>query len=276
MKDTLTHLAGSLIQHGPNSRRVYLMKLDPDGLPGLFDALDQLAREQDYGKIFAKVPGELESLFTDRGYVREGVVPGYYGGRGDAVFLGLFRDPGRTIDPRWDTVQDILRTILTKAPEAPPPPAEGRRMQVLEERHCEALATLYRQVFETYPFPIHDPGYLLETMRSHVVYHGIFEGDQLLAAASSELDRPAQAAEMTDFATDPACRGQGLARQLLHTMTEALSAQGIRTALTIARALSPGMNSTFARCAYRFGGTLVNNTGICGRIESMNVWYRPC
>jgi hypothetical protein len=34
------------------------------------------------------------------------------------------------------------------------------------------------------------------------------------------------------------------------------------------------MNVTFARCGYRFAGTLINNTQISGRIESMNVWYK--
>ncbi len=276
MTDTLTRIAGSLVQHGPNSRRVYLMKLDPAGLPGLFEALEALAQDHGYGKIFAKIPGRFEPDFATRGYVREGVVPGYFDAREDAVFLSLYRDPARAVDTRWEGVQEVLRTALTKTPVEPPPLADGRRMEPLEERHCGALSTLYRTVFETYPFPIHDPAYLVETMRSHVVYQGIFEDDRLIAAASAELDREAGAAEMTDFATDPAFTSQGLARRLLHTMTESLPARGIRTAMTIARALSHGMNSTFARCGYRFGGTLVNNTGICGRIESMNIWHRTC
>ena len=50
--------------------------------------------------------------------------------------------------------------------------------------------------------------------------------------------------------------------------------RGILTAYTIARSLSYGMNITFARQGYRFGGTLTNNTEISGAIESMNVWYR--
>jgi hypothetical protein len=35
------------------------------------------------------------------------------------------------------------------------------------------------------------------------------------------------------------------------------------------------MNITFARAGYRYAGTLVNNTQICGQLESMNVWYKP-
>ena len=49
---------------------------------------------------------------------------------------------------------------------------------------------------------------------------------------------------------------------------------GYLTGYTIARALSPGMNITFARAGYRFGGLLWNNTQICGRLEPMNIWYK--
>jgi beta-lysine N6-acetyltransferase len=35
------------------------------------------------------------------------------------------------------------------------------------------------------------------------------------------------------------------------------------------------MNKTFAALGYRYGGTLVNNTQICGDLESMNVWHKP-
>ncbi len=53
-----------------------------------------------------------------------------------------------------------------------------------------------------------------------------------------------------------------------------MPSRGIRTAYTIARAVSYGMNITFARCGYQYGGRLVNNTDIAGSLESMNVWYK--
>jgi hypothetical protein len=34
------------------------------------------------------------------------------------------------------------------------------------------------------------------------------------------------------------------------------------------------MNRTFLRLAYRYSGTLIMNTHISGRIESMNVFYK--
>ena len=46
------------------------------------------------------------------------------------------------------------------------------------------------------------------------------------------------------------------------------------TSYTIARSLSYGMNITFAKMGYIYGGTLINNTNICGSLESMNIWYK--
>jgi RimJ/RimL family protein N-acetyltransferase len=49
---------------------------------------------------------------------------------------------------------------------------------------------------------------------------------------------------------------------------------GLKTAYTIARADSIGMNRVFEKCGYAHAGCLVNNTQIGGRIRSMNVWYK--
>jgi putative beta-lysine N-acetyltransferase len=136
------------------------------------------------------------------------------------------------------------------------------------------MAELYREVFQSYPFPIHKPDYLLSTMQSHVAYFLVFNDNRLVAQSSAEMDEEASNAEMTDFATHPDCRGQGLASYLLHEMEQAMKKRGIHTAYTIARAVSWGMNKTFARLGYDFGGTLINNTQISGAIESMNIWYK--
>jgi putative beta-lysine N-acetyltransferase len=79
---------------------------------------------------------------------------------------------------------------------------------------------------------------------------------------------------MTDFATLPEFRGHGLALHLLQLMEEVVQSRGIRSLYTIARSYSFGMNITFARNGYSFGGTLTNNTDIFGELESMNVWHK--
>ncbi len=136
------------------------------------------------------------------------------------------------------------------------------------------MAEIYRRVFATYPFPIHDPEYLQSTMHGATVYFGVWKDGKIAALSSAEMDPRSGSVEMTDFATLPEYRGNGLALFLLQKMEEEMKSRGIRSLYTIARAYSFGMNITFARNGYRFGGTLTNNTNICGNLESMNVWYK--
>ena len=84
------------------------------------------------------------------------------------------------------------------------------------------------------------------------------------ATSSPEIYREDENVEMTDFATHPGCRGRNLPGYLLTLMEEVMRAAGMRTAFTIARGLSYPINSTFARAGYLHGGTLTNNTSICG------------
>jgi putative beta-lysine N-acetyltransferase len=111
-------------------------------------------------------------------------------------------------------------------------------------------------------------------MKGGTRFFGGWEGGELVAAASMEPGGAPGAVEMTDFATLPSHRGEGLATVLLSRMEDAAREARERVAFTIARAVSFGMNITFARRGYRFSGTLVNNTQIGGAIESMNVWYK--
>ncbi len=276
MFDTLETIDHSLVQHGPASDRIYLMKLSEQDVPDLPGKLDALAEHNSYSKIFAKVAAPFKTLFETHGYIEEARVPNFYNGQTDGLFLAKYIDPEREIDPEQKTIEHIIELAEQKgqadANAATEPPFAIR---TAEEADADRLAGLYKEVFESYPFPIHEPDYLIETMRSHILYFLAFDGAALISASSAEMDSAAQNAEMTDFATLPAYRGRGLAQYLLATMERYMARHGIQTGYTIARALSAGMNITFAKNGYHYGGTLTNNTNICGRIESMNVWYKP-
>jgi putative beta-lysine N-acetyltransferase len=137
------------------------------------------------------------------------------------------------------------------------------------------LSLLYAVIFPRYPFPIDDPGFLIQNMED--TFYAIIrdpKSGKILAAASAEMDRTFANAEMTDFAVRPECRGQGLALKLLAWLEDMVREQSICTAYTIARLVQPGMNLTFARSGYRFGGILPNNTWIGDGLESMTVWHK--
>lgn len=275
MTDEIITIGNSSIQHGKHSNRAYLMNLAPGDLPTVMSYLDDLARTEGYTKIFAKVPAKAKKDFMANSYLSEATIPGFYQGERDVCFMGKYFDSERKEEQNPDLVQAALDAAQGKEPLLEVPPLEAPlQCRLARTEDAEAMAQLYRQVFATYPFPIHDPGYLQETMASHVDYFGIWNGDELIALASAEKDLSGENAEMTDFATDPAFRSRGLANYLLARLEESAGRQGIRTAFTIARAYSYGMNITFAKSSYTYSGTLTHNTQISGKLESMNVWYK--
>jgi putative beta-lysine N-acetyltransferase len=277
MPDTIETLGQSLIQHGKDNDRIYLMKLAEQDVSTITERLDALAQTHDYGKIFCKVPASAAQTFTNAGYEQEAVIARFYQDRIDLTFMSRFRDPERKkiSAPDCERIDQILALAQQKADQMLTLQAPPTLIRPLVEIDVPLLSQLYRRVFPSYPFPIMDPQYLHRTMQSHVLYYGVFMNKQLWAAASAEVDVTSQSAEMTDFATHPKHRRKGLAQVLLKRMERDLRDVGLRTVYTIARALSTGMNITFARSAYQFAGTLVNNTQIAGKIESMNVWYKP-
>lgn len=272
--DQVVDLAGATIQHGPCNRRVYLMKLGQARPQHVLPPLLDLCRRQKYGKVFAKVARRHEEEFSRLGFETEARVPGFFQNREEAVFLGLYLDPERRKPKQAQEMRNIRRLARSKTARLVTPLPPGLTVRRCLAADIPAMAAIYSRVFASYPFPISDQRFLAETMASHVVYFGVWKKDLLVALASAETDRAEQNAEMTDFATLPEYRGGGYAQMLLERMEKEMRREGIATAYTIARALSPGMNITFARQGYQFAGCLVNNTNICGDIESMNVWYR--
>lgn len=265
----------SVIQHGKANNRIYLMSLDDADAGDIIPHLDALALENGYTKIFAKVPAEYLEVFAGNGYHQEAFVEGFYGGEKAALFMGKFFSADRERDKDPDGVNNIIRAAKEKA-AAPESTSQGGHFKIRRASPADIpdMCRLYREVFESYPFPIHDEQYLLGTMKSNVRYYAAGKGDSLAGISSSEMDPENKNTEMTDFATMPEYRKMGLATELLRFMDLDMAREGIVTAYTIARAMSYGMNIAFARNGYSFSGTLVNNTNISGSIESMNVWHK--
>ncbi len=278
--DAVVSLGRSLVQHGPHSDRVYLMRLDPADCPGIVAELDRLAAEQGYSKIFAKVPESLVAPFHQAGYVTEALAPGFFprpGGQGreNGHFLGRFTAPWRAEEGDPARVLAVLRAATVKgraarhAEHAP----WGMDFERLGPEDAPTMAALYASVFVTYPFPIHDAAYIRTSM-SHVIYYGLRDKEKLVALGSCETDAPLGLVEMTDFAIAPGARGAGIAQRLLAHMEREMHDLGLHMAYTIARAGSFGMNVSFARRRFAYAGTLIRNTNISGSLESMNVWFK--
>lgn len=279
--DEIEKLQNSVIQHGPSSSRIYLMKLKKEDHPSIIPALLALARTNRYGKIFAKIPAWAEKEFLSQGFQREASVPGFYNAETDALFMAHFLTEARaTVGAEMQAVIEEIVALAKKksalAPDESAADATPFSLRRLTPDDAGDLTNLYGMVFESYPFPIFEREYIIHTMETdRIAYYGAFNAAGKLAAASSaEIDKASLNAEMTDFATRPDSRGYSIALHLLRLMEEDMKKRGLKVLYTIARALSAGMNVTFGRAGYEFTGTLINNTNIAGSIESMNVWYK--
>ena len=273
--DRVETLGCSLVQHGRANDRVYLMKLADADYPAIIDRLTNLARKEDYTKIIAKVPEHCSAGFNNAGFEAEAQVPGFYRGSEDGFFMAKYFDDERAVASNDDKIDRVIERATQTPPAVPGELDDTYQCRSLTPDDANQLAALYRNVFETYPFPIRDPGFLAEAMAGETVFFGIFHDGELAAASSCEMDSASLNVEMTDFATRPDFRAQGLASSLLSEMGREMSSRGIKTAYTIARSVSYGMNITFAKLRYALAGTLINNTDISGSLESMNVWYKP-
>ncbi|MFT6987115.1 MAG: putative beta-lysine N-acetyltransferase [Psychromonas sp.] len=274
-KDIIENFEGSVIQHGRYNDRIYLIKLASEAPATTPCNLIDLAIKNNYSKIFAKVPECHSEMFFAAGFEEEARIPAFYDGKITAVFIGFYLNAERAEEPDLGRMDEILNMALEKqAGKSKCYLNNDVTLRICNEADVVTMAALYKSTFKSYPFPIDNPAYILKTMKSHVDYFGIEVNGQLVAVSSAEMDKQSSNAEMTDFATLPEWRGNGFAQSLLFEMENAMKKKGIKTLYTIARAMSAGMNQTFSKAGYRFGGRLKNNTNISGNIESMNVWYK--
>ena len=264
---------GSLIQHGKLSDRVYLMKLDERDLVDILDILSTLADKNKYTKLFCKVPKNIAPLFFADGYTMEAYIPKFYNNSEDVFFVSKFLNADRLLSVEKNPLCDLSKLLLSKA-KSKVIQTTDYSIKRLNDSDVEQITAIYHEVFESYPFPIHDQDYICETMNANVSYFGAEKDGELVALASSEMDLKGKNAEMTDFATLPEYAGKGLATLLLNTMETEMKSLGIKVVYTIARLNSIPMNKTFLRLNYQYSGTLINNTNIAGKIESMNILYK--
>jgi putative beta-lysine N-acetyltransferase len=265
---------GSIVQHGKLNNRIYLIKLGKKDGQDILDVLRRMAAENAYTKIFCKVPEWAAPLFIADGYMTEAMIPRFYQGNEAAFFMAKYTDSDRLMKLETQSLGE-LSDLLKSVPGKEKISKKGKyKLRQLGTEDVAQITDLYRNVFLSYPFPIHNPGYILKTMQANVRYFGAVKKGKLVAVASAEIDQEGKNAEMTDFATDPEFRGQKLGQLLLTKMEKEMEAQRLKTLYTIARLKSMAMNKVFLKHQYQYAGTLLSNTNISGSIESMNVYYK--
>jgi beta-lysine N6-acetyltransferase len=275
MRDKIEKIGNSIIQHGKSNDRIYLLKLDPEDTEHMAGQLDQLAHREGYTKVFTKIPADAFPGFLRNGYEAEAFIPSFYKGKKDCVLASKFLSDSRRTSPvdQLDVFLQLMRKDRNNRELTLP---SGFELTKLDLKDAVSVTAVFKEVFETYPFPVHDPEYIKSTMTGNSAqYFGVWNKGELVGVSTAETDFEQENAEMTDFAVLPVYRGKKLALHLLAFMEEEMKKAGIRTAYTIARLAEPGMNKTFLNAGYNYSGTLINNTNIAGNIESMNIFYKP-
>ncbi|MCF7808406.1 MAG: putative beta-lysine N-acetyltransferase [Candidatus Marinimicrobia bacterium] len=276
MIDSVIQIGQSILQHGTFNDRVYLMGVHPGDETKVIKKAESLADSNGYSKIFAKVSSKSIDSFTAKGYQVEAQCGSGTAASENLVFLSKFLDQDRKQEQDPGHTEKVIKTAQDEYRETPQDLPLDKGMNIIEAdfSHADLLAELYTHIFKSYPFPIQDPFFLMQEMTTGTRYFCLMQDNELLGAASIEQSADRKTAEMTDFAVKPVHRGKQIAERLLRHMEKVLQDSPVAMCYTIARAKSYGMNITFARCGYQYGGTLINNTNIGGSIESMNVWFR--
>jgi putative beta-lysine N-acetyltransferase len=250
------------------------MKLSKNDCPDIIYKLEKLALEKGYSKIFAKVPASAKDEFEKNDYLSEAYIPMFFSGCEDVYFMGKYFAASRMVNDRYEEINKILHIARSKAEEIKSDLPAEFCFKICDKSHVSQIAKVYKRVFETYPFPIYDPQYITKIIDENFIYYSIWENKKIVALSSSEMDISSQNVEMTDFATLPEYRGNGFAFYLLQKMEDEMRKRNMKTAYTIAKAVSYGVNIIFSKMGYKYSGTLLNNTNISGSLQSMNLWYK--
>ncbi len=228
---------------------------------------------KDITKIWLKARKQDEAAFKEIGFEKEAEITKFYPDD-NASLLAYYLSSNRKQQENKAEKEDILASVKdlnTKSVESIP---QNCQFRLASKDDLSDLADLYDDVFLTYPYPINNQLYLRKMMNQGVIYGLIYQNDKLVAAASAETVAEYKNAEMTDFATRPEARGQGLASYILAKLEQELKERNYNCLYTIARAKVYGINKIFSQAEYEYTGTLVKNCNIAGGLEDMNLWMK--
>ncbi|PKN54760.1 MAG: hypothetical protein CVU56_24860 [Deltaproteobacteria bacterium HGW-Deltaproteobacteria-14] len=242
-----------------------------DGL-ALGDALREEAEANGSGRVVVLTGDPLVAGLEASGYTCEAVMPGFYGGHQDCAVMGLALDAHREVLGDAEAVARVEAILEAKrGTSSAATDVETYRAGVDD---ADAIAALIAETFSQYPTPSGDPDYIAHAIAAGTPFRMVESEGRVVACASADLVRDARTAELTDCATLPSHRGQGLMRALLSDLMGDLAEMDYPTAFTLARAVEPGINVAFQRLGFGLRGRMVRSCRIGGGLEDMNVWSR--
>lgn len=267
----------SVISYDRYNDRIDLIKLNDEEANYTVEILEKAIKVRRYSKISAKIPFRNREPFLKKGYIIEANIPNLYKGNEEGLFLAKYF----SVERREEKNKELINKVIHEALKNKNKNRYSRLLlkkdliyRLVTEKESRELADFYKTNLKSHLYSVLDYKYIENSIRSNVIYGVIYKKEKIIAAVACEVDRENLNAEMIDFAGDEKFRGKGLACYLLSSMEEEMKKIGIRTLYSIVRAKSFDANIIFSKIGFKFSGTLINNTNVCGAVESMNVWYK--
>lgn len=232
------------------------------------------AKEEGLGKVLCNCRIKDLKYFKEVGFAIEGLINGFFKGE-DAYCVSFFLDRSRAYSARKEEEDRILKMCFEKGKMTVPSKLNSEyKMKNCVENDIPQMVKLFKAVFKTYPSPVFDHDYLKEVMNTKILFKAVYKGDNIISIASGDMDKDNLNAEITDCATYPEYRGQGLLSNLVYALEADLVDMGFYTLYSLSRAINTGINMSLRKQGYNYSGRLVNNCNICGGFEDMNIWIK--
>lgn len=259
-------------------------------LNAIIGVLDEVMEKNNFKKLIFFTRGEHWQHLLKKGFTLEGKIDGYFNGS-DNYIMTMYKEIDRRTTIHWIEEDSILQAIQEKQrklDDRKDQKSEGGKDQKLKDgtlpdqyqirkaikKDASALAQLYGTVFSVYPTPMNKRDYVAKMIDEGTVFYVVECDNQVVSAASADVNRILHHAELTDCATLAEHRKYGLMKKLLVQLENELKDMGIYCAFSIARALSFGMNAAFYQLGYHYSGRLTNNCYIFDKLEDMNIWVK--
>lgn len=255
------------------NQRIKIVSLQGD-LDKLMHKLSRLYNESQVGKVFCVIPEEQIDLFKAHDFIMEAKIDYFLKGE-PGYFLSRFITLERKVSLFIPEEEEVLIKSRSYQQEYyTSPNYQGYLIRDAQIGDAKTLAKLYGSVFETYPSPMNNEAYIRFVMEQDVFFKVAVYKDQIVSAASADMDPIQLNVEMTDCATYKEHRGKGLMGRLLFELEKEMKERDYRVLYSTARSISTGMNIIFNKHDYEYGGRLVNHCHICGQFENMNIWVK--
>ncbi|KON70667.1 putative beta-lysine N-acetyltransferase [Peribacillus butanolivorans] len=231
-----------------------------------------IAQEHGFTKVILKARQEDLSATWVHGFMLEGILSKYFNGN-DAYCMALYLTNERRTSDYWMKEDKILQDVIDipRIIEKQQLP-ENYTLRFAEIEDALELANLYGAIFETYPTPMNDEGYIKKVMEEGTIFSVIEYEGSIVSAASAEVNEMYHNAELTDCATIPHHRKHGFMKVLISALEQELIKKNIYCSYSLARSLSMGMNAVFHQLGYEYGGRFTKNCNIWDKYEDMNIW----